>query len=175
MRVRCVKACGKLPSASPRWRLDEPECAKAEGPLFARQAVSGFLHVVAVDEAVRDETSVLWGAVDGVQCLEHPGIAGRKEEDEGHDQARGVQGIVAVGLHERLTLLTPALLHELLVDPIPDFEPTFVVGGERALVGEPQASVHGDPAHEPGVHEVPAAAPSLPDPLVLVLPVVAYP
>src|SRR5215208_190319 len=114
----------------PRKRLDEPERAEAEGPLFARQAVGGLLHVVAVDEAVRDEPSVLRRAVDGVERLEHPGIAGREEEDEGHDEARSVEGVVAVGLHESLSLRTPSLLHYLLVDPVADTQPTFAVSGE---------------------------------------------
>src|SRR5215208_5968313 len=164
-----------LEPASPRERLDEPEGAQAEGPFFARQAVRGLLHVVAVHEAVGNEASILGGAVDGIERLEHPGIAGRKEEDKGHDQVRGVQGVVVVGLHESFALRTPALLHDLLVDLVTDLQPLVAVGGKRALVGEPQTPVDGDPAHESGVHEVPAAAPGLPDPFVLDLPVVADP
>src|ERR687893_2338242 len=72
-----------LEPARPRERLDEPEGTEAEGSLLARQAVRGLLHVVAVYEAVGDEASVLWGAVDGIESLEHPGVAGREEEDEG--------------------------------------------------------------------------------------------
>ena len=57
----------------------EPEGAEAEGSFLARQAVRR-LPVVAVDEAVGDEAPILRGAVDGIERLEHPGVAGRKEK-----------------------------------------------------------------------------------------------
>ena len=73
-----------------RQRLDEPERAQAERAFFAREAVGGLLDVVAVHEAVGDEPAVARGPVGGVEGAEHPGVVRGQEEDERHDEVRGV-------------------------------------------------------------------------------------
>src|SRR4028119_72833 len=158
-----------------RQRLDEPERAQAERAFFAREAVGGLLDVVAVHEAVRDEPAVAWRPVGGVEGAEHPGVVGGQEEDERHDQVRGVQGVVVVGLDKGIALGTPSPVHDLLVDLVANPQPPLAVGREGALGGEPEAPVHGDPAHELGVDEVAPPAADLPDPLAFALPVVADP
>ena len=69
----------------------------------------------------------------------------------------------------------PALRHDLLVDLVADLQPARPVGREGPLVGQPQAAIERDPAHELRVDEVPPAAAHLPDALVLPPPVVAQP
>src|SRR5215213_2447830 len=156
-------------------RLHEPECAQAERALLPHEAVRRLLNVVAEDETVGDQAVVFRWTVDGLESAEHPRTFWRNEEHQRHDQVRGVQSVIAEGLHERLALLTPALLHNLLIDLIAHFQPSLAVGGEGALVSESQATVYGDPAHELRVDEVPPPASDLPDSLIFTSPVVADP
>ena len=53
--------------------------------------------------------------------------------------------------------------------------PAGEVGGQAALAGDPDRALDRDPAHQPGVRVVPAAAARLPDPLVGLVPVVHQP
>ena len=69
----------------------------------------------------------------------------------------------------------PAALHDLVVDAVPDRHPAGDVGGQAALAGDPDRALDRDPAHQPGVRVVPAAAARLPDPLVGLVPVVDQP
>ncbi len=77
-------------------------------------------------------------------------------------------------LHERLALLAPTLLEDLLVDLVAHLEPAAAIGREGPLVGEAQAPVDGDPAHELRVDEVAPSAANLPDPFVGFVPVIAH-
>src|SRR6266516_2550571 len=53
---------------------------------------------------------------------------------------------------------------DLLVDAIADRAPAGDVGGQTALAGDPDRALDRDPAHQPRVSVVPAAAARLPDP-----------
>ena len=118
---------------------------------------------------------MLRGLVDGIERFQHARLGRRDEKDQRHHQVRGVERFAAEVLHEGLTLLAPALRHDLLVDPVARFRPAIAIGRERALVGETQCAVERDPGHQLGVDEMLLAAAHLPDPVVLALPVVAHP
>src|SRR5215207_4111249 len=127
--------------------FDEPERAQAEGALFSHKAVGRLFDVVAVHEAVGDQPALPGRTIDCVQGTKHSGVLGRQEEDEGHDQVRGVQGVAAVALYERLALGVPPLLHDVFVDLVAHLYPPLAGGGEGALVCKPECPVQGDPAH----------------------------
>src|SRR5829696_2737647 len=156
-------------------RLHEPECAQAERAFLPHEAVRRHPDVVAEDEAVGDKPIVFRRAIDGVKRAEHPRTFGGHEEHQGHDQVGGVQRVVIISLHERLALRAPPPFHDLLVDLVAHLKPPLAVGWKRALIGQPQGSVQGDPAHELRVHEVPPSTSNLPDSLIFASPVVADP
>jgi hypothetical protein len=56
----------------------------------------------------------------------------------------------------------PGAVNDLVVDAIPDRHPAVDVGGQAALAGDPYSALDRDPAHQPGVRVVPAAAACLP-------------
>ena len=92
-----------------------------------------------------------------------------------HQQHGGVEHVGVVVLDERAALGVPAALHDLAVDRVAGAAPAWAVGGESALVGDPEGAFDRDPAHQPGVGEVLAAAAGLPDALVGLVPVLADP
>ena len=67
------------------------------------------------------------------------------------------------------------VLHDVAVDGVAACFPAGAVGGEGALLGQAQAAVESDPAHELRVDEVLPLAAYLPDAFVLLIPVVAHP
>src|SRR5688500_16326037 len=103
-------------SRRPHQRLHQPERADVEGALVPLDPVRAARHVVAVDEAVRDQPPVLAGAVDGVERRQHPRVARGDEVDERHHQHGGVEVVAAVRLHEGLALLVPPVGHDVVVD-----------------------------------------------------------
>src|SRR5215207_2359999 len=162
---------GLVEAASLRQALDEPEGAEAEAPLVAPETVwGGFLGLVAVHERVVGE--LFLNAVEGRE----PARVGRPDElREGHEEERGVESVRAVVLDEAFLRRVPALLHDLLVDPVPLGDPTSVTRGQPSLTRDAPRPLQGDPAHDLGGNELPPAAPDLPDPLVRFLPVFAEP
>src|SRR6516165_4173952 len=78
-------------------------------------------------------------------------------------------------LHERLSLLVPALRNDVFVDLVADFEPAISWCGERALVREANCAIECDPTHELRIHEFPLTAAYLLHPFILAMPVVANP
>src|SRR5262249_5944235 len=99
----------------------------------------------------------------------------RHEEGQRHHQVGGIQRLAAVVLHERLSLLVPALRNDVLVDLVADFEPAISWGRERALVREANCAIERDPTHELRIHEFLLTAAYLPHPFILAMPVVANP
>src|SRR5262249_24264941 len=95
--------------------------------------------------------------------------------DERHQQVGGIQRLAAIVLHERLSLLVPAVLNDVLVNPVADFEPAISWGRERALVREANCPIERDPTHELRIHEFPLTAAYLPHAFILAVPVVADP
>src|SRR5215469_11933948 len=110
-----------------------------------------------------------------IQRREHAGVGRRHEEGQRHHQVGGIQRLAAVVLHERLSLLVPALRNDVLVNLVADFEPAISWGRERALVRETNCAIECDPTHELRVHEFPLTAAYLPHPFILAMPVVANP
>src|SRR4029453_11420001 len=72
-------------------------------------------------------------------------------------------------------LRVPAVLHDLVVDPVALLDPAGQVGRPAVVLGQADHPVKGHPAHEPAVGEVLPAAGGLPDPLVGLVPVLADP
>jgi hypothetical protein len=155
-------------SPGPGERLHPPEGAQREGRLLAGEPVGRRVHVVAVDAAVGDR---LRG--DRVERGDPAQVGGRDELAQGHEQQRGVEHVGVAVLHERQAV--PAARHDLVVDAVPNRHPAGDVGGQAALAGDPDRALDRDPAHQPRVRVVPAAAARLPDPIVGLVPVLDQP
>src|SRR5215212_11182690 len=162
---------GLVEAASLCQALDEPEGAETEAAFIAPETVwSCLIRLVAVHERVVGE--LFLDAVEGRE----PARVGRPDElREGHEEERGVEGVRAIVLDEAFLRRVPALLHDLLVDPVPLGDPTSVTRGQPSLTRDAPRPLQGDPAHDLGGNELPPAAPDLPDPLVRFLPVFAEP
>src|SRR5215217_7620257 len=161
---------GLLQAAGAGQGVHVPEGADREGPLVAAQAVGGGGRVVAVDQAVGDQL-----AVHRVQGRQPQRVARGHEPDQRHHQQRGVQDLGLVVLGEGPAARVPAVLHDLVVDPVAFPDPAVQVRGPAVFAGQADHAVKGDPAHEPAVGEVLAAAAGLPDPLVGLVPVLTDP
>ena len=127
---------------------------------FSPSSVSS--RFVAVDQAVGDQAAFFRRQQGRLQCLEHARVCRRQEEDQRHDHVGGVQGVRAVMLHEGLTVAVPALRHDLLVHLVTHPEPAAAVAGEGAFVGQTDAAIQGDPAHQLRIDEMLAAAAHFP-------------
>ena len=161
--------------AGPRQRLDEPEGTDVEGPLLPIQSVGGLVHVVAIDEAVGDQPAGFGRLVHGVQGAEHPGIRGGEKKHQRHHEVGGIERRAAVMLDKGPQVAIPPLHHDLFINRVPNLEPPLPVGGERPLVGQPEAPVDRYPTHELGVHEVLPASADFPNAFILALPMRAHP
>jgi hypothetical protein len=110
----------------------------------AGETVGRGLGVVAVDETVGDE--LVRDRLEGGE----PAWVGRGDElDQRHQQHRGVEHAGVEVLDERGTILVPAAVHDLALDPVAGAAPACAVGGEAALVGDPQRALDCHPAHQP--------------------------
>src|SRR5919198_5700558 len=78
-------------------------------------------------------------------------------------------------LDEGLARGTPSPGHNLLIDLVANLQPFLPVGGERPLIGQPQAAIDSDPAHELGIDEMAPPFASLPDAFIFPPPVMADP
>src|SRR3954463_2044535 len=150
--------------------VDVGERAEREGAFGAAQSVRRGLWVVAVHQAVGDQLPV-----HRLQGGDPPRVTAGDEPDRGHPQQRGVQDVGVVVLDEGLACHMEALLHDLLVDPVPLSGPALQRCGKPVLDGHPDAAVEGDPAHHPAVGERLAPAAGLPDALLRLVPVVGEP
>jgi hypothetical protein len=126
--------------------------------------------LVPVHQGVVDEVGV-----DGLEGVEEARVGGADELHQRHEQRRGVDGVHARVLDEGPAPLVPEDRHHLVVDGVADAAPFLERVRERPPVGETDAPVEGDPAHEPRVQKLLASAPDLPDAFVGELPVVTDP
>ncbi len=123
-----------------------------------------------MDQRVRHQLSA-----EGIQGGEPLGIGRRDESRQRHHQDGGVQDVVILVLHERLTSCRPAPLHDPPVDVVAGALPPGPVGGQAATVGHADGALDGHPAHQPRVQEFLAPAAGPPDALIGLVPVVADP
>ena len=161
---------GVVEPAGPREGVDVQERAERERALAAVQPVRRGGRVVPVDQAVRHQFAV--------HALERgqPHRVGRGDEAlDRHEQEDGVEHLGVVVLGERLDLVVPPAVHDLVVDPVPLRRPLRGVGGPAVPVGQLDRAVQRDPALEPAVGEVLGAAASLPDTRVGLVPVAGDP
>src|SRR4029453_8663460 len=78
-------------------------------------------------------------------------------------------------LNERLPGVAPAGRHDVVVDRVPLSAPALDRSRATVQVGEAEATIQGDPAHQPSVRELLLPAASLPDTLLRLVPVVGKP
>src|SRR6266508_3059413 len=159
----------------PRQRLREPEGAHVEGALLARKSVNPRLRRIAVHEAVTDETAAAWLLKDSSYRAEHPRIVRGHEENQRHDQKRGIQVLAPVELGKGATLLVPAAGHHFLVDAIPLVDPLRAICRQRAFVRQPDAAIQRNPIHDLRVNEMLLPIAHLPNACVRALAILAQP
>ena len=66
--------------------LNQPEGAEVECSLGAFQSVRSFVDVIAKDQAVGNQASILGSAIDRVNGLQYARVGGRDKEDHWHHQ-----------------------------------------------------------------------------------------
>ena len=169
-----VKSCGVGP-AGPSQSLDEPERAHVESSLSARQAIRSSSGVIAVDQAIRGQPTLVQLFADRVNCADHSRVVRGHEEDQRHQQAGCIQGIGTVALDKRSAARVPSSGHHFLVNLVASFQPTHAVGRKGTLLRQAQTAIESDPGHDLGIDEIPAAASYFPDALILSFPVIAQP
>src|SRR4029077_20341551 len=69
----------------------------------------------------------------------------------------------------------PASIHDLLVDRVSFRTPSIEWRRTSALLGQPDASIEGDPTHQAAVGKILPAPSGLPDTLLRLVPVVGQP
>src|SRR6187200_1934575 len=78
-------------------------------------------------------------------------------------------------LDERLPVLVPASVHDLVIDSVSFATPPFQWRWTSVLVGRSNRAVESDPTHQPPVREVLPASSGFPDALFWLIPVVGEP
>src|SRR5262245_10089912 len=150
-----------LLTARDRQVVRVPERAGQKRPLPRGQAILGDSRVVAGDKAVAHQV-----LLDGRQRPEDARVGRRQEPDQWDVEQARVEGLRAVGLHERVQFGVETELAHLAVNGGPSLAPVV----DRALTPEDLDRLHGpvegEPGHDLGMDELLSRAADLPDPLV---------
>src|SRR5262245_6662672 len=106
--------------AGHRVSIREPEAARDEDAFAGRQAVFGFLGVIAHDEAVAQQ-ALLYRAYRA----EHARIVGRQKTELRNLQQARVERARAIRLDEAIAFSVVAALADFSVDPVANLPPVF--------------------------------------------------
>ena len=194
----CENACGKLPRwrfargsysslnsptslARPTRRLNsrsasstaaeqqvgvgEPEAAGEERAFARRQSVARFQRVVAQHQPVDDEI-----ALDRLDGRAIARIVRLQEADRREQQQAGVEIAAAVGAHEAVARLAPAMRRHVVADRVAHGAPAFHVAGQAEHLGAFDGAVERDPHHRLRVGEVLRRGAHLPDAVIRLAP-----
>src|SRR5215510_11159710 len=151
--------------------VGEPEAARQEWTLIARQAIEPEFCGVSSDEPIAHEIGF-----DGVNRRHHSGIGGRQEANVRYRQHARVERVGTVRLRERTNTCVPPAIQYILVDPLAERVYMRQHGfgfrsAEIELLDQTNGAIDRDPGLDLRMREVakPSAA-NLPDALIGPLP-----
>ncbi|MNV51945.1 hypothetical protein D3C71_1440120 [compost metagenome] len=128
--------------------IGQPEAARQERALIARQPVVAVLRGIAQQQAVAQQLTF-----NGLHGARHARIVRRQEPHLRNQQQAGVQRRAAVVLHKGIAFCVVAVSTDVVADLVGKRAPAL----HRPFQAEALAGLHGavqrHPAHQPGMRE----------------------